>query len=454
MKKLFPLFILLILVSFLPSIKAETESLYVDSKTNDLQNWDERNEPSPYLADEITGYVHEVKSSGATEGYFGFADPSGTGTINNVYLYMECYGEDTNDLIHIYVDCSDGSGWVNEGTIYVNQLSYDWEILFITTRLDSWPDIQNAQIYLFYQGVGGGDDIFVRQAFLYVDYTPSGGTEYTREVSQAISWTGTSYRSWDTSRTLIQSTTLATTGSRNWDSLRTLSQEISLSLSTYTVHFEYFLRSLTLSLNLATESFRTWDLSRLLSQGLAITSGSLRSWTLSRTLTQGLSFLSSAFGQITTGAEQILRTITMSLSLTTESIRSWTLSRTLSQGITIINNAIGQKLLGGLIKRVLTLSLSLASNIDLTMRIVNEFNFAYIAVVSLGIIFTVIYFLYDKHYQVGILAFGSWFVSAAMNQYLQPDLYPISFFFAGLALMHVLLLMMDYAGARKVDFWN
>jgi len=151
-----------------------TESLYVNSYTGDLQNWDERNAPSPYLADESTGYVHEVKSSGATEGYFGFADPSGSGTINSVTLFIECYGEDTNDLIYIYVDCLDGSGWVNEGTINIDQLTYGWETLNLSTRLDSWSNIQNTQIYLYYQGVGGGDDIYVRRAYLYVDYSATG----------------------------------------------------------------------------------------------------------------------------------------------------------------------------------------------------------------------------------------------------------------------------------------
>jgi len=194
MKKLFPLLILIILVLFIPFINAETESLYVDSYTGDLANWDERNAPIPYLADESTGYIHEVKSSGATEGYFGFENPSGTGTINSVTLYIECYGDDTNDKIIIYVDCSDGSGWLMEGEIIVNQNFYDWESLSLSTRLDSWPDIQNAQIYLYYLGIGGGDDIYVRRAYLYVNYDPSSGTDYTRDLPQNMNIALTDYK--------------------------------------------------------------------------------------------------------------------------------------------------------------------------------------------------------------------------------------------------------------------
>jgi len=195
-RKTIPLIVLVLLVASLPPVQADpdVESLYVDSYTGDHQNWDERNEPSPYLADEDTGYVHEVKSSAATEGYFGFADPGGSGTINSVTLYIECYGQDTNDLIHIYIDCSDGSGWVNEGTITVDQLSYGWETLSLSTRLDSWPDIQNAQLNLYYQGVGGGDDIFVQRAYLYVDYTLA-GQEYIRDVTQAVSFVSNAFDS-------------------------------------------------------------------------------------------------------------------------------------------------------------------------------------------------------------------------------------------------------------------
>ena len=150
MKRLFPFFFLVILVVSIRVVYAETENLYVDTYTGDLTGWDTNNEPSPYLADESTGYIHEAKSDLTTEGYFGFAEPSGTDTINSVTLYVECYGDDTDEWLEIYVDCSDGGGWVLEGTITVDQTSYGWETLSLTARLDGWADIQNAQIYFRY----------------------------------------------------------------------------------------------------------------------------------------------------------------------------------------------------------------------------------------------------------------------------------------------------------------
>ena len=88
MRALKPLFItLILLVTLLQPVLAIDEVLWVSEYTGDLQNWDERNEPAPYLSDEDVGYIHEVKTSGATEGYFGFDKPSGSGILNNVTLY-------------------------------------------------------------------------------------------------------------------------------------------------------------------------------------------------------------------------------------------------------------------------------------------------------------------------------------------------------------------------------
>jgi len=163
---------ILIFSLLIQPVLAIDEVLWVSEYTADFQDWDDRNAPSPYLANESIGYIHEVKTSGAKEGYFGFENPSGNGIINNVTLYLEGYGDDINDKIDIYLDCSDGSGWIHEGTITIDKLSYDWFNLSFTNRLNNWVDIQNAQIYFSYVGVTGGDDIYVRRAYLKIFYEP------------------------------------------------------------------------------------------------------------------------------------------------------------------------------------------------------------------------------------------------------------------------------------------
>jgi len=350
LKRFFPLFFLVILVVSIRVVYAETESLYVDSKTTDMQNWDERNAPSPYLADESTGFIRETKSAGATEGYFGFADPIGTDVINSVTLYFECYGDDTDDQFYVYVDCSDGSGWVNEGTIAVDQTGYGWETLSLTARLDSWPDIQNARIYLYYVAVGGGDDVYVRRAYLYVDYTPSTGTDYMMNVSQGISWAGVGYRAWDASRDFSQEVTLSSVSSREWGLTRAFTQSLTFSSGSFEDLMEYVLIQVTQSLSLAQDSFRTWDLSRAFTQGISFASsverfaqflrigvqsltaltGSFRSWTLIRSFSLPMTFSSNVAADIFKSFQIVLF---LGLQLSSGNFRGWSLSRMFDLGL-------------------------------------------------------------------------------------------------------------------------
>lgn len=83
-----------------------------------------------------------------------------------------------------------------------------------------------------------------------------------------------------------------------------------------------------------------------------------------------------------------------------------------------------------------------------------SFEVATLAVLSLAIIFTVIYFMSDKRWQGGIIAIGAWAISAMVTMGENIDAWPQATFFAGMAMLLVILLMMDYAGARQVDFWE
>ena len=81
-------------------------------------------------------------------------------------------------------------------------------------------------------------------------------------------------------------------------------------------------------------------------------------------------------------------------------------------------------------------------------------NIPQIGVLSIALIFTTIYWLNDKKYHVGVIAFGAWFIMFATTMYYDPNAWGEAVFFAGLSMLHVFLLMLDYAGASKVDFWN
>jgi len=76
-----------------------------------------------------------------------------------------------------------------------------------------------------------------------------------------------------------------------------------------------------------------------------------------------------------------------------------------------------------------------------------------LALYFLAIIFTTLYFL-QKDPQMGIIAFGGWFMSSIVTIGENVDAWPQATFFAGMALVVVSSMVLDYAGARKVDFWG
>ena len=379
MKKSAPLVFLIILVSLLPHVRADIESLYVDSYTGDLANWDERNAPSPYLADEDTGFIHEAKTGGATEGYFGFADSSGSGTINSVTLYVECYGDDTDESLDIYVDCSDGGGWVMEGNIPVDQTSYGWETLVLSSRLDSWLDIQNAQIYFSYVVAPAGDDVYVRRAYLYVDYTPA-GDEYVRELSQQISYTGVSYRTCDLKRDTSQGLTISGDSYRGWSLTRTFTQLLSFTASAVSDIIQNILVQLSQGINIGSNAFSKGGFNRFLSETLSFSSGiekslsairnptqsittsieCLRNWILERKLAQSITTSVEALKNL-----GLTRYLSQSISLSTASNAISNYIRNIQQGLSFTVESFVQFLAGGgeAFYRTITMGLDIASNL-------------------------------------------------------------------------------------------
>ncbi|MCK4733565.1 MAG: hypothetical protein KAT65_14020, partial [Methanophagales archaeon] len=57
--------------------------------------------------------------------------------------------------------------------------TYTWKSEDVSTMLDTWTKITDAEMYVVYQKVGGPpsvETIYIRRAYLYVDYTPSADT--------------------------------------------------------------------------------------------------------------------------------------------------------------------------------------------------------------------------------------------------------------------------------------
>ena len=178
---------------------AATETLYVNSYSGVRQEWTTRNPPSPYLANETTGYIHEASAASMEEGDFGFTNSGvGTGTINSVYLYFECQSDEGDEGFDVYLDT--GSGFSNAGNVTATSVgTYAWETLNVSTALDSWAKIDAVTMYLDTTKIGNGSPTYVRRCYIYVDYaTPRG---ITVEV-------GTGYSSsYSTSSTVIYNTT-------------------------------------------------------------------------------------------------------------------------------------------------------------------------------------------------------------------------------------------------------
>jgi len=92
--------------------------------------------------------------------------------------------------------------------------------------------------------------------------------------------------------------------------------------------------------------------------------------------------------------------------------------------------------------------------VEESTMIVNEFDAASLAIMSLGVIFTVIYFLRDKQWQTGVIAVGAWTISSMTTLAHNIEAWPQATFLIGLAMTIVFLMMMDAAGARSRDFWE
>ena len=170
-------------LEFPPKIQeaqAFNETLYVDGCNGAKTQWTTMTN-TPYLDNNDSSLIHEDKSASMEAGDFSFANTTtgGTDTINSVILYFECQADDgpSNDGFDVHIN--DGGGFTNEGNVAPTaNSSYGWDTLDVSSKLDTWTKIDAATMYLDTVNIGGGDNIYVRRAYLYIDYSTGPSTTF------------------------------------------------------------------------------------------------------------------------------------------------------------------------------------------------------------------------------------------------------------------------------------
>ncbi|MCK4454218.1 hypothetical protein KAU51_02630 [Candidatus Parcubacteria bacterium] len=163
------------ILDFPPKIqeaKTSNETLYVSGFTSINEQWTEFGS-SPWLDNNTANYIY-TKTDEYWHEEFTFIDPSASGAINSVKVYLELKIVDTlrNDSVEVYIH--DGTAWsVKLGDINPSSDSYYWENVDISGTLDTWAKITAAKLKVKYDKSGSPSttEIYIRRAYLYVDYS-------------------------------------------------------------------------------------------------------------------------------------------------------------------------------------------------------------------------------------------------------------------------------------------
>ena len=135
--------------------------LYVDSFDNTRTGWT-RHGTAPYLDAQNypTDYVRLGSDRTESIGDFGFQNSSKSSeTINSVILRVYAWKEDSQDRLWVYL--WDNSSWGNANNVI--RTSAGWTEFDVTTRLDTWAEIDSAKIYL------NGDTTQAENYWLFAD---------------------------------------------------------------------------------------------------------------------------------------------------------------------------------------------------------------------------------------------------------------------------------------------
>lgn len=166
------------------------EYIDVDGWDATTQGWDDEIGDTLQSENYATGYIYEEKSDGATVDWFTFGSTSGTGVGFSANITLLASAMDTNDGVHVTMQHTGGAtNWL-EGTLIfssggcVSNLPDTWYTYTIDlTGTFSQAEIDSMEMSLEYQGVGGGDDIFIDHAYLGVSRVGSDNWQFDREFS-------------------------------------------------------------------------------------------------------------------------------------------------------------------------------------------------------------------------------------------------------------------------------
>jgi len=117
---------------------------------------------------------------GGDEGWFGFQDGTGSGTIESVKIQFECQSEGDD-----YFDLRVNDGTTTYGWYSITELptSYDWREYDLSSILDTWTKIRNAEIYVRYRKQGeDSSTVYIRRCRLLVEIDTSGTFKVTSTV--------------------------------------------------------------------------------------------------------------------------------------------------------------------------------------------------------------------------------------------------------------------------------
>ena len=147
-----------------------TENLYVDGFNSVNEQWTETG-VTPWLNDSTANHV----STNVDEEWheeFTFSNHVGSETLNSTTLYVEINGPSArNDFV--VIDVHDGSSWTNVANQDPDGDTYVWYNYDVSALLNTWIKINAAKLRVQYQRSGspGTQTIYVRRAYLYVDYS-------------------------------------------------------------------------------------------------------------------------------------------------------------------------------------------------------------------------------------------------------------------------------------------
>ena len=216
---------LAVLIVFEPSVvkaNPDLESLYVDGFDSTATDWTEVG-AAPYLTDSDTNSItYAVEDVTGIESWFSFADSSGTDTINSVTLYVEIMQDNGGDEQITFSLQATGLGDTDVGTLTPNTGSYSWQSIDVSAHLDSWAKIDSAELKVTSAQVGGKiKTLYVRRAYLNVDYSPVGET-YSIDSSHPVTVAFSKGETWTAKQQFSFNPNVGFTETFNWATFLTL----------------------------------------------------------------------------------------------------------------------------------------------------------------------------------------------------------------------------------------